>query len=224
MLKTFGIKDLEDYTGLPRRTIHFYVKEGLIPPPEGAGRGAYYGLDHAEALLLITALKGSTHLRLEGIREILGRMSPDERHTWSSQILRGERTAAELAASHAMGTAPGAHEVAASSLPPETDRLAMLREDSVSGLDVMKRLSAASDLEPGELEVPQKSTVAPLAGRRSLFGRLMRKQPSRTARPETWERVRLADDLEIHFRDSGDASRRERIEAIVQMAREMIEE
>ena len=116
MLKTFGIKDLEDYTGVPRRTIHFYVKEGLIPPPDGAGRGAYYGMDHAEALVLITALKGSTHLRLEGIREILGQMSPDERRTWSNRILSGETTAAELAARHAMGTAPGAHEVMGSPL------------------------------------------------------------------------------------------------------------
>jgi DNA-binding transcriptional MerR regulator len=36
----YTVSDLESLTGINRRTIHFYVKEGVIPGPSGAGGGA----------------------------------------------------------------------------------------------------------------------------------------------------------------------------------------
>lgn len=75
--KQFTISDLEDTTGVSRRTIHFYIKEGLIPPSYGTGGGAYYGEEHLLRLLLIKDLQGS-HLKLSGIKEALDRLDLNE--------------------------------------------------------------------------------------------------------------------------------------------------
>ena len=44
--KNYSITELEKHTGLTRRTIHYYTKEKLIPPPDGTGGGAKYGEEH----------------------------------------------------------------------------------------------------------------------------------------------------------------------------------
>ena len=70
----YSISDLEQVTGVTRRTIHFYTKEKLIPPPEGAGVSAFYNEEHALRIKLIKEMQKS-HLKLSGIREALDAMS-----------------------------------------------------------------------------------------------------------------------------------------------------
>jgi DNA-binding transcriptional MerR regulator len=50
---TFGIDELCSLTGVARRTVRFYTQKGLLDPPEGERRGAYYTRRHLEQLLLI---------------------------------------------------------------------------------------------------------------------------------------------------------------------------
>ena len=50
---TFGIDELCALTGVARRTVRFYTQKGLLNPPEGERRGAYYTRQHLEQLLLI---------------------------------------------------------------------------------------------------------------------------------------------------------------------------
>jgi DNA-binding transcriptional MerR regulator len=64
----FSIQDLSDQTGLPRRTIHFYIQQGLLPPPSGAGLGARYSETHLLRLRLIPLLR-QRGLRLDEIRQ-----------------------------------------------------------------------------------------------------------------------------------------------------------
>ncbi|MBE0410400.1 MAG: MerR family transcriptional regulator, partial [Anaerolineales bacterium] len=64
----YTIQELSELTGLPRRTIHFYVQQEIIPPPEGAGLGAYYTDDHLLRLKLVPLLR-QQGLRLDDIRE-----------------------------------------------------------------------------------------------------------------------------------------------------------
>ena len=66
----YTIQELCDQTGLPRRTIHFYSQQGILPPPVGAGLGAHYGEEHLLRLLLIPALR-QQGLRLDDIRSRL---------------------------------------------------------------------------------------------------------------------------------------------------------
>jgi len=246
MLKTIGIQELETASQLPRRTIHFYVKEGLIPPPVGLGRGARYGWGHVDALALIAALKQSTHLRLEGIRQILDHMSPGEMRTWALDIKQGVRTASELAALHALGAGDvaGASDALAMReqlVPgdaPMAQRQALddlsaphegageaaddvgLFEDRIGSADDDDRIGSVSDDEDVNAGLSRPRS---LHAKRSLFGRLSMRKSRAHNKPETWERIRLADDLEIHFRDGVDGERRNEIDALVELARDMLE-
>jgi DNA-binding transcriptional MerR regulator len=62
------IGELEEQSGVPRRTIYFYVQQGVLPPPNGAGLGARYGPEHVDRLRAIPALR-ARGWRLDRIRE-----------------------------------------------------------------------------------------------------------------------------------------------------------
>lgn len=55
--KKYNIEDLAEITGFTRRTIRYYVQEGLIEPPAGRGRGGFYYDSHVKRLLQIKALQ-----------------------------------------------------------------------------------------------------------------------------------------------------------------------
>jgi len=73
-INNYNISELETVAGLTRRTIHYYTKEKLIPPPDGAGGGAKYNDEHLVRLQLIKEMQKS-HLKLSGIREALDAMT-----------------------------------------------------------------------------------------------------------------------------------------------------
>ena len=65
------ISGLEKATGVPRTTIHFYMREGLLPPPQKAGRSvAFYSERHVARLREILWLK-ERGLGLQDIRRAL---------------------------------------------------------------------------------------------------------------------------------------------------------
>ena len=66
----YTISELEGLTGLNRRTIHFYTRQRIIPPPKGKAGGARYSNIHVFRLRLIKHLQ-PTHLKLTGIKEYL---------------------------------------------------------------------------------------------------------------------------------------------------------
>jgi AcrR family transcriptional regulator len=56
--KTFKISDLEKISGVPRSTIHYYVKQGLLHHPHKTGRTmAYYDRSHVQRLAAIQQVK-----------------------------------------------------------------------------------------------------------------------------------------------------------------------
>ena len=68
--RTFSIEELTEFSGISRRTIRYYVQAGLLKPPQGAARGAYYTRSHLQRLLDIQAWQADG-LTLEGIRQRL---------------------------------------------------------------------------------------------------------------------------------------------------------
>ncbi len=71
------IEELCALTGFTRRTVRYYVQEGLVDPPAGRGRGGYYSDLHAEQLARIRGLQEQGY-RLDAIRGLLGRPAPTE--------------------------------------------------------------------------------------------------------------------------------------------------
>jgi len=53
----YAIGDLADLGGVSRRTVRYYVQEGLLPTPHGVGRGNHYGPEHLEQLLKVKSLQ-----------------------------------------------------------------------------------------------------------------------------------------------------------------------
>jgi DNA-binding transcriptional MerR regulator len=64
------IDELCRLTGFSRRTVRYYVQEGLVDPPAGRGRGGYYSDLHAAQLARIRALQEQGY-RLDAIRTMI---------------------------------------------------------------------------------------------------------------------------------------------------------
>ena len=63
----YSIDELADLGGVSRRTVRYYVQEGLVPPPLGVGRGRHYGQPHLDRLLEVKAWQ-EAGLSLDEIR------------------------------------------------------------------------------------------------------------------------------------------------------------
>lgn len=65
---TYTLDDLCARTGLPVRTVRYYIQMGLVDRPQGGGRGAYYSQRHLDQLLEVLNLQRKG-MSLEAIRE-----------------------------------------------------------------------------------------------------------------------------------------------------------
>lgn len=73
----YEIAELETETGVPARTIRYYISRGLLAPAYGRGPSATYDLSHLLRLRLITRYKDE-HRGLTEISERLGSMSDED--------------------------------------------------------------------------------------------------------------------------------------------------
>jgi DNA-binding transcriptional MerR regulator len=73
----FDLKTLCDDIGVSPRTVYFYIQQGLLPPADGAGRGARYSEVHRDRLRLIRQLQDQ-HLPLAEIRKQIQGLSQNE--------------------------------------------------------------------------------------------------------------------------------------------------
>ena len=73
----YEIQELVNLTGVPRRNIYFYVQQGLLPPPVGAGLAARYTEEHLLRLRLLPLLRRKG-LKLDQIREQMAALSSTE--------------------------------------------------------------------------------------------------------------------------------------------------
>ena len=68
--KRYTIQELSELTGFSRRTIRYYIQEGLLEPPAGRGRGGFYYDSHLKKLSKIRQLQNQG-LKLGSIAQIL---------------------------------------------------------------------------------------------------------------------------------------------------------
>lgn len=71
----YGIEELADLGGVSRRTVRYYVQEGLLPPPLGVGRGRHYDRLHLDRLLRVKSLQ-EQGLTLGEVRAALAGSGP----------------------------------------------------------------------------------------------------------------------------------------------------
>jgi DNA-binding transcriptional MerR regulator len=73
-MERYRLAELATLSGVTPRTIRYYIAEGVLPPPTGAGPAAAYTTAHRDRLALIELLKGR-YLPLRTIATQLATMS-----------------------------------------------------------------------------------------------------------------------------------------------------
>lgn len=90
-----SIRDLAELAGTTVRTIHYYIAEGLLPPPQGIKRNASYTGAHLARLRLIAALR-EEGLALSAIRARLAPLTDEQAltvvATLDEHLAAGDRT------------------------------------------------------------------------------------------------------------------------------------
>jgi DNA-binding transcriptional MerR regulator len=154
--KEWTLRELAAETGVPERTIRFYISRGLVDPPLRGGRGAAYGAGHKARLEEIRKLQAKG-LMLAEIAHVLTheREKPDvffhfvperpiEEAAEAPDVLNEERMGrvepSEAEVELKVGTTPAAAPAPSSALPaPEEWRAYGIADDAV----VMLRAGAA---------------------------------------------------------------------------------
>lgn len=67
-----SLAELSEESGIPARTIRFYIAKGLLDGPVKAGRGAAYAAEHLARLEKIKKLQGEGHTLVEIVRVLNG--------------------------------------------------------------------------------------------------------------------------------------------------------
>lgn len=73
----YKIGELSMKANVTKRTIHYYVSRGLIPPPKGAGVSTHYSDEHLYRILLIKKYQ-ENYLPLDEIKKIITRLTLEE--------------------------------------------------------------------------------------------------------------------------------------------------
>ena len=74
----FSLEELAHLGGCSPRLVRRYIEQGLLPPAQVRGRGAYYAAVHLDRLRAVGVLKSRDRLRIAVIRQVLDNLSGDE--------------------------------------------------------------------------------------------------------------------------------------------------
>ena len=74
----FSLEELAHLGGCSPRLVRRYIEQGLLPPAQVRGRGAYYAAAHLDRLRAVAVLKSRDRLRIAVIRQVLDNLSGDE--------------------------------------------------------------------------------------------------------------------------------------------------
>ena len=183
---TLDLKDLAASSGVSVRTIRFYQQQGLLAAPGQRGPGAKYGASDLDRLRLIRLLQRE-HLPLAEVRKRLEVMTDDE--VALAVRLNAppvERSTAADYARRVLDEAPHKH-FAARRAPEPLAEQAGQAPGALSGMMSFLRAPRAPDEE-------SRSLV-----RSARQSRYEKGAPNRLTR-ESWERVEIAPDVELHIR------------------------
>jgi len=91
------ISEVEKLTGIPRSTIHFYLREGLLHPPEKSGKTmAYYDESHLDRLKLIQQLKNEMGFPVKFIKKKIATHTPLENELENIRLRQADSNEALL--------------------------------------------------------------------------------------------------------------------------------
>jgi len=211
--RSYTLDDLTAQTGVTVRTVRYYISEGLLPPPHGAGPGTRYTRRHLDRLLLIGALKDA-YLPLKEIRRRIAAMTDAEIHEAVEQVLsRSGETPAQDNDVDAVASVMMA--------PPPDDRAG--RSSAASYIEAVLRDQtregsvprAAVRLPPGPMRFPgAKEPIDPV-------GQVGPVETPDTE-PAQWRRLAISPEAELLIEEATYGRRKDQIEALVAWARRIL--
>ena len=187
-----------------RRTIHFYIKEGILPPPEGQGGGARYSEEHVLRLKLIRKLQ-STHLKLSGIKEALENMSIEKMQELLRETPRKQPKLDVNTLDNWLHAGPVEFEM--KSLKEEIENSEAVFPNEISFLD----LREDRDIRPRHSKT---------RGRGHILGKVTR---TTTMHRETWQRISITEGVELNIRQDILHGRRKVIDQVLREIREKLD-
>lgn len=206
--REYSLQDLVDLGGVTPRTIRYYIVQGLLPSPGKAGPGTTYTDGHLNRLRLIRRLQRE-HLSLAEIR---ARLAALDDATVAALV---ETPASEPPAGSAIDYIRG-----------------VLEGDASSGATLWNRpfdtASLSSPAAPPASPPPSTDAVdlrAP-AYRLAESSQAYAEPPTSTPAPDRsqWDRILLAPDVELHVRRPLGRRAHKRVERLIDIARELLEE
>jgi len=133
----FSLEELANLGGCSPRLVRRYIEQGLLPPAQVRGRGAYYVSAHLDRLRAVAVLKSRDRLRIAVIRQVLDNLSGDE----IQQVAAG--TALELDALPHVKSSPVNAAVVDSAIRLEPQDVA----GSEGGVEIWATVRITADIE-----------------------------------------------------------------------------
>lgn len=197
--RQYTLQELADSAGVSIRTIRYYIGEGLLPGPEGAGPQSHYTESHAKRLQAIALLK-DRFLPLKEIRKELTGLD-DAAIDRLITDLGGEKS--ELADFQDAAPAAPASASVIDELP--------LRIDAPPKYDAgaLDYIDSALSRRPSRFR-----------GVREGSGRTRTEQRDEG---ERWRRIEVADGVELLVREEIFQRRQDRIEWLIDWARKVVD-
>jgi DNA-binding transcriptional MerR regulator len=201
--RDFSISELADEAGVSTRTIRYYVSEGLLPPPVGAGPNSRYTDAHLAQLAIIGQLK-EQYLPLKEIRRrLIGHNMPDAGHSREADVNRSQPPAA----------APIMQKQAINSdAEPETHRRLFSRRGEIDTRNMTHQFYLENvlgrDLVPGEPIVRWEDKP---------------ENPVPTKPEINWRRIAITDDAELVITEDQYTRHQDKIDWLVQWASRVLE-
>ena len=198
--------ELTEATGVSVRTVRYYIAEGLLPPPDGAGPASVYTEGHRDRLRLIQRMKDA-YLPLKEIRRRLAGLD--------DAAVREALNDEPMAALDKGGAWDGALAGARDYLALMERRQSYHTEPLPLQVDTMAESVAAPTLpgpQPARRQPPRASGVFPArATQREEAGEDQR----------LWRRLPLGDEAELVISDRVYARHKDRIDWLVRWARKV---
>lgn len=201
----YTLAELASLTGVSPRTIRYYVAQGLLPSPEGAGPATRYPAAALARLKLVRQLQRG-HLPLAEIRRRLTTLTDGE--------------IVELAAvPEPAPPADSALEYVRSLLGSEPPLARTLPSAAMRVTPQLLRLSEAPTTYD-DLQLPPQGPTP----RRMPPGRPPGPAGMPIAERSQWEHIVIEPDVELHVRRPLSRIANKRVERLVAFARQLLEE
>ena len=231
----YALTDLARLADVTPRTIRYYVAQGLLPSPDGAGRAARYSDGHLARLRLIRRLQRE-HLPLADIRARLERIGDDDVQAALDAADQPEAgptptgTDATLAFVRGLmaraGVSPRFYDPA-----PDAAIESSQIEPSHPAASLQRRVPDEFPLREPPADEPEPQRPEPYPPRPAPWLTPPVPAPAPDSAPRsttgdrsTWERLVITRDVELHVRRPLDRATNKRVDRLARIARELFDD